>query len=135
MKGKSTPIIANFPTLQEFAVKIGVTVSTLRRWAEENEEFAEVCEMSKDIQEAAIINVGLSGVSSGFAASYTKCRLGWREEEQVVEDRTEVTLQCGVPIELDEYGNPLINGELLEDSYGKIYEEDRKNNYKNEEDN
>ena len=58
-----------YPQFEEFANKIGVTVGTLRNWAESHRRFAAIRERCTDIQRAKLNAGALAG---RFDAGYAK---------------------------------------------------------------
>ena len=75
---------SEFPSLQGFAVKIGVHRDTLRNWCRQNAEFKEVYERAQDFHTHYLIVNGLKGlVSVPFGIFTAKNVLGWRDRTTV----------------------------------------------------
>lgn len=88
------PVPAPFPTLARFAGNIGVTRETLHDWATatnedgspKKPEFSYAYKICKELQEATLIEGGLSGVyNSAFAGLATQNIINWRSKADVDE--------------------------------------------------
>lgn len=101
-------VINTFPTLSRFASTIGVTRETLHDWATaknpdgtlKRPEFSYAYARAKDLQDALLVEGGLSGRYEGrFAVFAAKNLIGWKDQ---VETKTEVTLSTATTEQLDE---------------------------------
>lgn len=98
-------VINTFPTVTRFASSIGVTRGTLHDWATAKNsdgtlrrpEFSYAYTRAKDLQEALLVEGGLSGRYEGrFAVFAAKNLIGWRDQ---IETTAEITM-TGATVEL-----------------------------------
>lgn len=54
-------LTVKLPTIEGFALFIGVVVSTLYEWRKDHDDFSKALEMLKDIQKERLISKGLAG--------------------------------------------------------------------------
>ena len=88
--GKTVAI--DLPFIQSFSRTIGVSKSTLYKWAEEHEEFSDALKFCKENQERILAANALSGrYNATFAIFTAKNILEWR-------DRQEITGADGAPL-------------------------------------
>jgi len=62
-------LTVKLPTIEGFAIYLGVVVSTLYEWRKEHADFSKALEMLKDIQKERLITQGLAGVYNSTIAS------------------------------------------------------------------
>ncbi|PWF55093.1 terminase small subunit [Massilia glaciei] len=98
-------VINTFPTVTRFASSIGVTRGTLHDWATAKNpdgtlrrpEFSYAYTRAKDLQDALLVEGGLSGRYEGrFAVFAAKNLIGWRDQ---IETTAEITV-TGATVEL-----------------------------------
>ena len=82
MKSNFQIIPGKFPTLIKFARSIGVSRATFYLWAEEHPEFKKAMDDAKQLQEEAVVNIGIA-TNGGFAAFMLKCNHGWRDNDDL----------------------------------------------------
>lgn len=101
-------VINTFPTLSRFASTIGVTRETLHDWATaknpdgtlKRPEFSYAHARAKDMQDALLVEGGLSGRYEGrFAVFAAKNLIGWKDQ---IETTTEITVTSAPVERLDE---------------------------------
>jgi hypothetical protein len=74
---------ADFPTLAEFACKIGVHRETLLEWSKKYPEFSDAYKSAKDHQERILVQNGLKGgYHANFAIFTAKNVLDWRDKSE-----------------------------------------------------
>lgn len=79
----------DFPTIEQLAVVLGVSVRTLYGWETEHEEFLQTMEALRDSQRHLLLTNGLNGkYNSRFAIFLLKASHKMRENEPVVENNT-----------------------------------------------
>jgi hypothetical protein len=79
----------DFPTIEQLAVVLGVSVRTLYGWEAEHEEFLQTMEALRDSQRHLLLTNGLTGkYNSRFAIFLLKASHKMRENEPVVENNT-----------------------------------------------
>lgn len=77
---------------EDFAVKIGVTTSTLAEWRNTHQEFSEAYKLCKDIQLSRMVKGSISGAYNSSASIFAlKNMAGWRDKQEV-EHSGEITL-------------------------------------------
>jgi hypothetical protein len=85
--------VVNYPpTLNKYAIKLGVDRKTLRRWAEDNQEFRPTYDACKTIQEEWLSDRATAGE---YHAGFTKLMLTNHTDirEKVVHEIGEVNLE------------------------------------------
>ena len=65
---KDLPPCSGYPTLNKFAIKIGVTPRTITNWREKYPAFAEACEFADAIQDDILNERALTGAVDGRVA-------------------------------------------------------------------
>lgn len=84
----------DLPTFQRYAVEIGVTEETLKRWSRAHADFGQAFEFCQTIQQAALIHGTITGKFPAAAGIFTeKNILGWR-------DKHDIEAPGGVPIQV-----------------------------------
>lgn len=75
------------PTLEGFAISIGVHRETLLNWAESHQDFFDALKMAKDYQKEILIQNGLVGAYDRTFAIFTaKCVTDMRENTPIDDD-------------------------------------------------
>lgn len=79
----------DFPTIEQLAVVLGVSVRTLYDWEAEYPDFLQAMEALRDSQRHMLLTNGLNGkYNSRFAIFLLKANHKMRENEPVVENNT-----------------------------------------------
>lgn len=80
---------ADLPQFTAFAKKIGVSRSTLFKWAREFEEFSNAYSIAKELQEELIVNNALKNRYNPYFSQFLlKNSHGWKDKTEV-EQRTQ----------------------------------------------
>lgn len=86
----------NIPTIESFAVRLGVNKTTLYEWAKDNEEFSNALSRIKTEQQKRLMNSGLSGdYNPTIAKLVLSANHDMREKSDVTSDEKPI----GKPIE------------------------------------
>lgn len=80
---------SKLPTLQRFAVGLGVTTMTLYRWAEKYPEFEEAMTIAKEAQFAFSVELVAAGVGGNGIMSFLRCVHG------LVEPKADIPVEDG----------------------------------------
>lgn len=72
---------SDFPSFAGFAVKIGVSSSTLKEWRDAEPDFSAAYKSCKDMQERFLSILGLKGhINTAFGIFTAKNVIGWRDK-------------------------------------------------------
>lgn len=98
-----TEEVANiYPTITDFAKKIGVNRSSLHEWSRKHKDFSVALKEAKELQHEIIIKSALCGYyNASFSIFAMKNIAGWRDknEDDKSDDRLESELEfVGVPM-------------------------------------
>lgn len=95
---KTDGTATEFPTVQDFACKIGVTVATLLNWCDKYPDFAQAYALARQKQESILLKNAMDG---GYSAQFAKffainCFDGRYKDKQDVDLKQDTTISFAI---------------------------------------
>ena len=100
--GAGLKLEVKLPTIEGFAVYIGVVKSTLYEWAKKNPEFSNALARLKTEQYKRLLNSGLSGKYNSVITKLILSSNHGLSEKQIVENQVNLTVDTKQKEEIDD---------------------------------
>lgn len=98
MPAKTDGAATEFPTVQDFACNIGVTVATLLNWCDKHPDFAQAYALARQKQESILLKNAMDG---GYSAQFAKffainCFDGRYKDKQDLDVKQDSTISFSI---------------------------------------
>lgn len=98
MPAKTDGTAAEFPTVQDFACNLGVTVATLLNWCDKYPDFAQAYALARQKQESILLKNAMDG---GYSAQFAKffainCFDGRYKDKQDLDVKQDSTISFSI---------------------------------------
>lgn len=103
LPAKTDGTATEFPTVQDFACSIGVTVATLLNWRDKYPDFAQAYALARQKQESILLKNAMDG---GYSAQFAKffainCFDGRYKDKQDVDLKQDTTISFAITADGD----------------------------------
>lgn len=96
LKKEVRRICAELPTIEGFAVSVGIPSSTLKQWAHDHQEFADAYARAKDIQRTILVDRGLTRQYDPAAFMFVAKNITDMTDKQILAGDSEAPLSIVV---------------------------------------